>query len=456
VKKFLRRKLLLSNIEKQNSKNTLIMKYLLVLILMIGMMPLMAQETDTVPDYFDADFLRFENHIYNKNIHSVQITRSDNLLSMPIIDINSGNQLLLSFDDLVDESNDYYYKIIHCNSNWEDSRLSYYDYMEGFEENQISDFQFSFNTFQNYCHYNLLLPNNDVQFTISGNYLIKVYEEGNENKPAFTYRFMLYEQLVRIEAEAKRSTIIDEMNSHQEIDFNIYSQITINNPFQDLKVVITQNGRWDNCIDNLKPKFVRNNELIYDHESINSFEAGNEFRFFNCKDVEFRSQGIERIRYEKPWFYFDLQKDERKRFKIYYFDKDLNGKYKIDMANARDTAIEADYVFVNFSLDYSAPVVNGNIYVFGAISDWGFGTKNKMKYNYNKKCYELTMLLKQGYYNYSYAFLKDGKNAANIAYIEENHYETENDYQIYVYLKENSSRYEKLIGYTVINSLKKL
>lgn len=412
--------------------------------------------TDAIPDYFDDGFMRFDNYTYNENIHTVQLHKAGDVLSQPVILLNGSEQLKLGFDDLVNESKDYYYKFFHCTSDWEDSRLSYYDYLEGFEENQIRDFKFSFNTFRNFCHYDLLLPNEDVQFKISGNYLIKVYVAGNKDRAVFTRRFMLYEPLVQITAEAKRSTILDEMKSHQEIDFSLTSQIAINDPYRELKVVITQNGRWDNRIDNLQPKFIRNNELLYDLESDNSFAGGNEFRFFNCKDVEFKSQGIEQIYYQKPYFYFNLEKDKRRRFKVYFYEEDINGKYKIDMADAYDMDTEADYVYVKFSLAYDAPVVDGNIYVFGALSDWGFQKNNKMVYNFEQKSYELSMLLKQGYYNYCYAFLKDGERAASTGYIEGDHYETENEYQLFVYLKENSSRYEKLIGFSTVNSLRKL
>ncbi len=438
-----------------------ILKYLcFCFVLLTVTLSAQGQETkipnDSLPDYFDEDFIRFDNYIYNENIHSIRLHKINDLLSKPVIGLNNGEQLKLSFDDLSDESKDYYYKLIHCTSNWEDSGLSYFDYINGFEENQIYDFQFSFNTFRNYCHYNLFLPNNDVKFKISGNYLVKVYEYGMEEKPAFTYRFMIYEDLVFIDANVKRSTILDEMNSHHEIDFILNSRVAINNPYNELKVVIAQNGRWDNRIENLQPKFIRNNELHYDLESDNSFPAGNEFRFFNCKDVEFKSQGIERIHYKKPWFYFELEKDKRRRFKVYFYEEDINGSYQVDMADASDPDTEADYVYVHFTLDYDAPVVDGNIYVFGALSDWGFTSRNKMKYNFDRKCYELKMLLKQGYYNYSYAFLKDGEYGANIEYIEGNHYETENDYQIFIYLKENSARFEKLIGFCTVNSLNKL
>ena len=432
--------------------------FIVILLFLAGGM--FAQETDTLnkkmPDYFDDNFMRIENYIYRESIRTVKLHKANDLLSLPVIDLNSEEQLILRFDDLADESKDYSYKIIHCTSDWEDSRLSPFDYLDGFEENQIRDFSFSFNTFRNFCHYNLLLPNDDVRFLASGNYLIKVYESGQEDNPAFTHRFMVYETLVQIEAEAKRSTILDEMKSHQEVDFKIVSQIPINDPYREMRVILTQNGRWDNRIDGLQPKFIRNNELLYDLEKENSFPGGSEFRYFNSKDIEFRSEGIERIRYEKPYYYFDLKREERKRFKVYYYNEDINGNYQIDNIDGENMDTDADYVYVTFELAYDAPVVNGNIYVYGALSNWFFCERNKMKYNFEKKSYELTMLLKQGYYNYIYAFLEDGQRAANIGYIEGDHYETENDYQVFVYLKENSSRFEKLIGFTSVNSLKKI
>jgi len=414
-----------------------------------------SENKDTTKQYFDENFLRFDNYSYNSKIITVRMYPEFDVSSEPIMKLNSGEHLLLDFDDLKGEVKDYYYKLIHCTSNWESSELSYSDYIDGFEINQIRDYDFSFNTYFNYVHYTLTIPNNDIKIKISGNYLLQVFEDYDEDNLVLTRRFYVVEPNVSVDAEVKRATLVEKMNSHQEIDFTIKTGMFINDPFKELKVIVQQNNRWDSRNESLKPLYIKDGEFIYDYQEENLFPGTNEFRFFNTKDIRFESQGIERIDFIKPYYHFTLTKSEVRRFKVYFYDEDLNGKYAIDIANGRDVDIEADYVYVHFTLPYPAPIVDGNLYIYGMLSDWGFHSYNKMQYNFETKSYDCTMLLKQGYYNYLYAFYKDGVKKADIGYIEANHYETENDYSIFVYLKENSSRYEKLIGFKKVNSLKR-
>ncbi len=435
-------------------------KYNLLLLLLLTMVNIafssIVFSNDSLPDYYDDMHLRFENHEYNDLIKTVRMYPEFKLLEEPVINLNSKEHLVLDFDDLSSETKDYYYKIIHCSSNWESSELSYSDYMDGFEINQIRDYDFSFNTYFNYVHYSLLLPNQDVQLKLSGNYLIQVFEDYDEDKLVLSRRFYIVEDRVNIDAKIKRASLIDKMDSHQEAVFTLESSIAINNPYKDLKVIITQNGRWDNRLDNLKPIYINDGKLVYNNQQENIFPGVNEFRYFNTKDIKFESHGIEKIEFIKPYYHFYLNESQQRRFKVYFYDEDLDGDYSIDIANGRDLDIEADYVFVHFSLSYDVPIVDGNIYVYGELSDWAFNPDNKMKYDFETKSYNCTLLLKQGYYNYIYAYLKDGEQKADIGYLEGNHYQTENNYFIYVYLKENSSRFERLIGFHKINSLNKI
>ena len=412
-------------------------------------------DEDTTKQYFDENFLRFDNHSYRAEIKTIRMYPEFEVLSDPVMNLNSGEHIVLDFDDLNGETKDYYYKIIHCTSNWESSNLSYSDYIDGFEINQISNYDFSFNTYFNYVHYNLTIPNNDIKIKLSGNYLLQVFEDYNEDNLVLTRRFYVMEPKVMIEAEVKRASLVEKMNSHQEIDFTLKTGIYINDPFKELKVVVQQNNMWDSRNESLKPLYIKDGEFIYDYQDENLFPGTNEFRSFNAKDIKFESQGIKSIEFIRPYYHFFLTKSEVRRFKVYFYDEDLNGKYAVDVANGRDIDVEADYVFVHFTLAYPAPLVDGNLYIYGMLSDWGFHSYNKMKYNFDTKSYDCTMLLKQGYYNYMYAFYKDGETKSDIGYIESNHYETENDYSIFVYLKENSSRHEKLIGYKKVNSLKR-
>ena len=404
-------------------------------------------------DYFNISSIRYDNFIYKESIKTPLTYRQGFELSLPAIELNTNDAIEISFDELSDNIENYSYTLIHCNSNWQPSIISENDYMDGFFENPITDYQQSFNTFTNYIHYKIVIPNENVKIKLSGNYILLVYENGNKSELVLTRRFFVIESKTEIKASIKRATQIDLMKSHQEVDFTLKNTFNCNDPFQDIKVIISQNYRWDNIITDLKPLFVKDNELIYNYEDGNVFPGGSEFRWFDAKSVRYQTERVKAISYEKPNFHFTLIPDEKRTFKIYFQWQDLNGKFLVKNSEGINSSVEADYIYVHFSLPYEAPMIDGNMYVFGGFSDWQCIKNNMLKYNYEKKAYELSLLLKQGFYDYQYAYLKDGTREIDLGFIEGNHYETENDYFIFVYWHDISSRYDRLVGYKMINSI---
>lgn len=402
-------------------------------------------------DFFDTTTIRYNDIIYKPTVHTILIHKLGNELTYPFIELNSSDTLMVQFDDFEDNVQDYYFTVIHCDKDWNPTKLSFNEYAEGFVDIPIRNYQFSFNTLQKFIHYEFTIPNENFSLKISGNYLLVVHENDHQ-KPVFSLRFFVYESLTQISAKAKQATISEYMKTNHEIDFSINCNFNLRNPFSEISVVIKQNFRYDNAIKNLKPQFVKDNELIYDYELENLFEGGSEFRWIDAKSIRFQTENVEKIEYIKPLYNYFLYPDEKRTFKIYFQWQDLNGKFLVKNDFARNSKIEADYVWVHFFLPFEAPLITGNIYVVGNFNRWQYNLKNMMKYNYQRKGYELSLLLKQGYYDYAYAFLEDNKTEADFGYIEGNHYETENDYFIFVYWKSPSFYYERLVGIKAINS----
>jgi hypothetical protein len=75
-----------------------------------------------------------------------------------------------------------------------------------------------------------------------------------------------------------------------------------------------------------------------------------------------------------------------------------------------------------------------------------------MTYNYKRKGYQASLFLKQGYYNYLYGLVERGQKSADVSLIEGNHWETLNEYSIYVYYKKPGTNYDQLIASDVILS----
>ena len=112
---------------------------------------------------------------------------------------------------------------------------------------------------------------------------------------------------------------------------------------------------------------------------------------------------------------------------------------------------EADYAYVDFILDYPAPLDKGDLYVFGKFTDWKALPEYRLEYDYVRNAYRGRFLLKQGYYNYLYALQKDN-GELDIEAIEGSHWETENTYQILVYNRDVGIRYDRLVGFSEFSS----
>lgn len=405
-------------------------------------------------DYFNDRHLRYEDHIYRPNIHTVILEQVNHPLSDPIIEPGTGEQLKLTFDDLDADGKDYAYKFFHCDSKWNLSSIDETEFLNGFYSDHITSFKPSFNTVQPYYHYFTVFPTSQMQFTKSGNYVIMVYENSEPDIPVVTHRFQIVESHVKILPNLHRAVVVDQRNSSQEIDFNIqYNNYVIQSPFSEITVVIRQNGRWDNAVYDIKPLFMKQNELEYNYEDVNVFNGGNEFRNFDARTVKFQTQFVKNIELDSAGSYhIYLKDDESRSFKRYSIEDDIDGRYLIKMYDGNDSETESDYVTVHFRLKSEDVMPNGNYYVFGSLTNWQTEPFAKLHYNYEESAYETSLLLKQGYYNYEYVFLEDGKKIADETMIEGNHFETENEYTLLVYQQPPGSRYQKLIGYKKFSS----
>ncbi|MDR4987617.1 MAG: DUF5103 domain-containing protein [Bacteroidales bacterium] len=401
----------------------------------------------------NKDFFLYGDFIHKNNIRTVLFSQKDFELSDPIIRLNSNDKLILRFDDLDADYKHYSYTIIHCDADWSVSDLRIYDYIDGFYEDEIRDFRFSINTRAPFTHYYLEFPNHNMRPLRSGNYILKVFVNGDPNHVAFTRRFMVLEERLSIQGHVQQANLVRYRDRKQQLLFSINpGNYRITNPYRDLKVVITQNGRWDNAIQDLMPRTIQGNTLLYDHEDKTLFEGGNEFRRFDIRSLRSLSERLQDITSSRRHWDVFLTPDHRRVFHRYVSDDDINGRFMIETRDARDKHLEGDYAWVHFKLPMDAPPDKGYLYVMGALTDWHLSEESKMNYNYGEKAYELSLLLKQGYYNYMYAYVEKEEGPVDVMFAEGSHSQTENDYSIFVYHREPGDLYDRLVGFMRMNS----
>ena len=388
-------------------------------------------------------------------IHTVQFYNEGWEFSLPVMEAGSSQRLILKFDELSGKTKSYSYTLVHCDSGWNQSRLMTSEYMDGFQENSLNDYAFSVNTTIPYVNYRLTLPNDQVKILVSGNYLLKVWDNTNKEKPALIRPFYVTEKLAEIAGGIGKAAYEGYNGASQQLAFTVnFIKLAITDPLNEISTTVMQNFRGDMMHTKLRPTYIRQNQLVFE-DNVNVFSGGNEFRNFNAKNLQTNGMGVHSIEYRDPYYHVYLERDQSMQKEIYRYRDDLNGKYLVKNDRATDSDLESDYICVHFSLTPPDQVTNDLIYVFGSLSDWQCAPVNLMSYNPETKLYELTLLLKQGFYDYQYVVFDKEKKNADPTFLEGSHMETENDYHLFVYYRGFSSRFDRLIGYRVINSVKR-
>ena len=365
----------------------------------------------------------------------------------PIVKL--GEILKLSFDDINAEQRIYSYKIEHCDYNWNVSNILSTQFMTGYAQDRIRTYENSFNTLQSYTHYEIAIPNKNNRIKISGNYLISILDE--YNNVIFSRRFIIYEPKVIVGVTAHRSRDISFINEKHNVEFIINHQnLLLNNPNEEIKVAVYQNGDWNSVLKNIRPKYIRGSQLLYNYVDEISYWAGNEFLYFDTKEIRNATNNVAKTRLNNIFSTF-LYIDESRENMPYSFYPDVNGNFVLRTIDMEDTALEADYSLVHFLYQYDQIFNGEGIYIYGAFNDWQLTQENKMIYNEQTNLYEARIMLKQGFYNYTYVSV-DRNGQLDKHTIEGSLYQTENEYSVIVYYRKYGELYDQVIGFGSINS----
>ena len=392
--------------------------------------------------------------IYVNNIRTVRLYNYGNQLSLPVINLNSSDQVELHFDDMDADVKYYYYTYQLCNNDWTPVNLSQFDYIKGFTQLRISNYRFSSIALTRYTHYQAVIPDRSSYPTRSGNYILKVYLNGDTSQLAFTKRLMVVDNKASILARVIQPYAPEFFQIHQRVQFTVAVKgLDAFNAGQQVKVVILQNYRWDNAIKNIIPTFIRGTTLEYNSESIGVFPGGKEWRWLDLRDFHLQSDRVLTADYKKNSTDIFLRPDGPREGQRYVYYRDLNGMSAIEAIRGINPFWEGDYatVYFSFVLPNGIAYPNKDIYLFGQLTNYNFDDSLKMKFNAEKGVYETHLSMKQGYYDYTYIAI-DKNNPANRGEMDGNYYETENLYTILMYYKSFIGRSDELIGVATFDS----
>lgn len=387
-------------------------------------------------------------------IQSIEVKANGDWNSYPIIDLDSSDKIQISFDQISEDlSSTLKYKILACNADWSINKdLSNIEYLNGFDENVINDYQTSINTTVPYTHYNIQIPNKDLSLKLSGNYVVLVYDESDEDNILLSACFSILDKKTTIKPEISAITDIDANNKHHQLSFELEYKIPLRDVKNDLKVFVRQNNRLDNQRNNILPNYIMPSKLRYTGNKALIFDAGNEYKRFDMSSFRSNGKNVAHIKYVNPVYHMYIAPTKLMTEGSYIYDQDQNGRVIYRTLDGDDVATEGDYFETHFSLHADEPLKE-DIYLNGAFTYNTFDDKYRMTYDEDNKEYSLSLLLKQGIYNYQFLSKDDGEYTTS--QIAGSYYETENEYSIFVYYKPAGQKYDALVGFINIQSREK-
>jgi len=390
--------------------------------------------------------------VMNDHIRSVQTRYDGSIFAIPMVTLGTGERLTVVFDHLADDREYLRYRVMRCDADWRPSTLAESEFLDGFNESAIENYDFSRGTTVHYVNYWFEFPDDNIRPTLSGNYLIQVYPENDPDEVWFQTRVMVSEQVAGISAEVTSRTDIDYNDGHQQLSVAVDTErADVDDPFNDLTVVIQQNGRYDNEVALRHPLRATGRTAIYEHSRPLIFEAGNEYRRMEISNINYPGMHVEQIEYAAPYYHFKLETDGSRAGESYLYDSTQHGRFYIREYNSAQSDTEADYAVVHFSLDY--PELDGaQIFLDGDMVQRRFDPGSIMTFNRATGRYEKVLLLKQGAYNYQYLTVLPRSDKATTSVIEGNKYQTVNEYLIKVYTRRPGERTDRLIGVRMIST----
>jgi len=395
--------------------------------------------------------------VYMPSIHGVKLFAQGDQATYPIIALGSTNSLELDFDDFDDYFKNYNYTFQLCNADWKPVNLSSLDFIQGFTQNRISTYRQSSGAKAKYIHYQAMLPDRNCVPTKSGNYILKVFQNSDTSKLAFTRRILIYETIVPVAAQITQPFNPELFKTHQKLQFTVdKTKLNVINQPQQLKVVVLQNYRWDNATKILNPTFMRGNVYEYNNEQDLVFPAGKEYRWADLRSYRFLSERIASIDKDATPPTILLRPDLERTQQRFLTYQDLNGFYQIATTDFGNIWWQSDYANTHFVFipQGNQPYAGKDVYIVGQFTDYKLNDSTKLTYNATSGIYEKTFLLKQGYYTYTYVTkdVNDKSKPAETALTDGNYWETENEYTILVYFRDISGRHDQLVAVTTINS----
>ena len=382
-----------------------------------------------------------------ERLRTMKVMKEADFMAAPVIRLGSDERISVNFDEWSEDYSDLQYRLIHCGPDWKPSGLLESEYLDSFNIDDIDDWAFSQNTFVHFVNYQVLIPNERINPTLSGNYIMEIFERDNPDETIGEARFSIAEHSADILGAVSSRTDRGLNTEWQQLELKVTpTDVDIDDPYTRLRVDITQNNAPYTTTTLRTPSRLEGKGIVYEHQPELIFKAGNEFRRFETIRTDYNDMGVDSMRFLSRNYHVWLTPGRERASRHYSYDQTQQGRFLVREYNSTDPDLGADYVTVHFRLD-TPEVVDADVYVEGEFTGWKRDLSTRMTYDYPSGSYFLEIPIKQGSYNYRYvAVPRRGDRRPDPSVVEGNKHETRNEYRVQVWYRPIGGRYDRLIA----------
>lgn len=335
-------------------------------------------------------------------VRSIQLHRTGDESSLPIQTLNSNGTLTLSFD-ILDEGTGgplsvYFY---HADRTWTRDLVPS-EYLRSFLSDDIRRYDPSSATEIRYVHYTYDFPNANIDFLTSGNYIIRVAEQGYEDEPLFERAFFVSEDAAEIEIAFRSGFSLGGSILQPVIQLRPGSRLEDVQAF-DYAACFVRNGRVEQTRCAPEPSIIDLALMQFYLPRDQAFSTEEQLYELDLGRLQVGPQ-IANVDFSTSPYAAELDLDYA-RFGSEINRASLTGQPVIDevYVDGGRAETEAEYVDVTFRyVPENEQQARGAVIVSGAFNNWQIDPENTLSWVPDAGRYEGTLLLKQGLYLYRY------------------------------------------------------
>lgn len=380
-----------------------------------------------------------------QSIKSIQLYRKGNPHNPPIITLGSSDRLVLEFDELTSVSGQFLIRFSHYDTEWRKSTIPEIWVIDGINEFNIIGGEINRLNKPSFFHYQKEFPNREINFLVSGNYMVHVFDF-DTNIELFSLPFFITEDAGKTVNTVE--TLYNARSTFDVIDqlFTTYKYPKeLEFPQFNLSYFFVQNRFWGSSTQSKEMDMSVPGEVRFYTTRDNSFNANLDYLQLNLQDLT--SDGIKIIEWQPELIppKITLQDD------VINFSAGPRKVYS-SVLGTTSKGRDAQYVEVEFRLSADSFDKNtSEFYISGDFNQWKISPANKMKYDKKLGIWKASTLMKQGNYHYKYFYLETDDNGASLP-MNDSISNIHQEYISFIYYQDPDKNYQRLLHAAIFNS----